>query len=151
VLKQDHSSERITVITLVLGLVLRQSAQSGRYRPSECFFLRGQRSSGHYSANACHQAIFTVSNAVIVSSIGLVTGAANSEYMSLRSCSLRLVQRSAVRCTTRLPRHCAYATQVHPHHLVTKPSAIGQPTPKSHPHLGETLCASYALALSLTR
>ncbi|KAH9037655.1 peptidase M24 [Lactarius pseudohatsudake] len=51
--------------------------------------------------------------------------------MSLRSCSLRLVQR------VRLPRHCAYATQVHPHHLVTKPSAFGQPTLKSHPHLGE--------------
>ncbi|KAH9172158.1 peptidase M24 [Lactarius sanguifluus] len=49
--------------------------------------------------------------------------------MSLRSCSLRLVQR------VRLPRHCAYATQVHPHHLVTKPSAFGQPTLKSHPHL----------------
>ncbi|KAI9448434.1 peptidase M24 [Lactarius indigo] len=49
--------------------------------------------------------------------------------MSLRSCSLRLVQ------PVRLPRHCAYATQVHPHHLVTKPSAFGQPTLKSHPHL----------------
>ena len=57
--------------------------------------------------------------------------------MSLRSCSLRLVQRSAVQNTARLPRHSTYATQVHPHHIVTKPSAIGQPTPKSHPHLGK--------------
>src|SRR6266851_2866770 len=34
----------------------------------------------------------------------------------------------------------AYATthdRVHPHHLPPKPSVFGQPTSKSHPHLGE--------------
>ncbi|KAI0250561.1 peptidase M24 [Lactifluus subvellereus] len=57
--------------------------------------------------------------------------------MFLRLRSSNLVRHSVVpsSSTSLQCRSRSYATQVHPHHLVTKPSVFGQPTLRSHPHL----------------
>ena len=59
--------------------------------------------------------------------------------LRVRSLPLTLLRNCPVRslpASLHCPLRRAYATQ-HPHHVATKPSIFGQPTSKSHTHLGE--------------